>query len=460
MEVSMPTGSLCAERNVIGTALSDDITLRREDIKIVAVYAASMATPASLNRTAACCGGFSKQNSVNLGGVSAAAELYEPTAPNGAYRGSSGDTVGTMGTVGTADGLVYANGNGVGLPYATVSMVHSPQRSASLGSDPAAAVGGSTPIRTLGGGALEQIQTDFTCQPCAPSQTASPTHTPGRVGRSESDPGPPSQANTPVIGTPSPQHSGYFATTGGVGASQGGAKSPQAALGKRKIMDIGGRKFSTTSFADMIESGPASAQASVQASASKKSVRVKTEESSDATVGSVLPSAPPASGLSRTAVLTRSSANGSAKASLPDTGGSAGANGSDKISTASNGASATSATTTAPSHSSSRRRTKTVAFSASSTNLVPHSSPSPTAFLNGNGPATIDSERLSLPGLSRQTSDGFAFHGMIPLSPNASAMDLSAMSNGEDFPYNLTGSAIWPHHNHAIRTETITVDKE
>ena len=30
MEVSMPTGSLCAERNVIGTALSDDLSVRRQ----------------------------------------------------------------------------------------------------------------------------------------------------------------------------------------------------------------------------------------------------------------------------------------------------------------------------------------------------------------------------------------------------------------------------------------------
>ena len=38
MEVSMPTGSLCAERNVIGSALAADITLSRKDIKVVAVY--------------------------------------------------------------------------------------------------------------------------------------------------------------------------------------------------------------------------------------------------------------------------------------------------------------------------------------------------------------------------------------------------------------------------------------
>ena len=39
MEVSMPTGSLCAERNVIGTALASNPGLRREDLKMVAVLA-------------------------------------------------------------------------------------------------------------------------------------------------------------------------------------------------------------------------------------------------------------------------------------------------------------------------------------------------------------------------------------------------------------------------------------
>jgi hypothetical protein len=36
----MPTGSLCAERNVIGTALAADMTLRRQDLKLIAVFAA------------------------------------------------------------------------------------------------------------------------------------------------------------------------------------------------------------------------------------------------------------------------------------------------------------------------------------------------------------------------------------------------------------------------------------
>eukprot|EP01084_Bolivina_argentea_P258187 435175_1 len=37
MEVSMPTGSLCAERSAIGSALSSDFLLRRHDIKMIAV---------------------------------------------------------------------------------------------------------------------------------------------------------------------------------------------------------------------------------------------------------------------------------------------------------------------------------------------------------------------------------------------------------------------------------------
>lgn len=39
MEVSMPTGSLCAERNVIGTALAANPGLKREDLRMIAVLA-------------------------------------------------------------------------------------------------------------------------------------------------------------------------------------------------------------------------------------------------------------------------------------------------------------------------------------------------------------------------------------------------------------------------------------
>ena len=34
----MPTGSLCAERNAIGSALANDLTIRREEFKYVAVF--------------------------------------------------------------------------------------------------------------------------------------------------------------------------------------------------------------------------------------------------------------------------------------------------------------------------------------------------------------------------------------------------------------------------------------
>ena len=41
-QVSMPTGSLCAERNVIGTALSSDLSLKRQDLKAIAVLSVSL----------------------------------------------------------------------------------------------------------------------------------------------------------------------------------------------------------------------------------------------------------------------------------------------------------------------------------------------------------------------------------------------------------------------------------
>jgi cytidine deaminase len=55
MEVSMPTGSLCAERNVIGSALAGDITLRRQDIVGVAVLSApGLKTTKSTTSSARC----------------------------------------------------------------------------------------------------------------------------------------------------------------------------------------------------------------------------------------------------------------------------------------------------------------------------------------------------------------------------------------------------------------------
>ncbi|GKY97742.1 hypothetical protein MPSEU_000732400 [Mayamaea pseudoterrestris] len=45
MEVSMPTGSLCAERNVIGTALANNPALKRQDLKVLAVLAVPFQEP-------------------------------------------------------------------------------------------------------------------------------------------------------------------------------------------------------------------------------------------------------------------------------------------------------------------------------------------------------------------------------------------------------------------------------
>ena len=52
MEVSMPTGSLCAERNVIGSALAADMTLRRQDLKMIAVYSPPSLKESALTPTA------------------------------------------------------------------------------------------------------------------------------------------------------------------------------------------------------------------------------------------------------------------------------------------------------------------------------------------------------------------------------------------------------------------------
>ena len=47
MEVSMPTGSLCAERNVIGTALADDLSLKRSHLQLIAVLGLNLPPPES-----------------------------------------------------------------------------------------------------------------------------------------------------------------------------------------------------------------------------------------------------------------------------------------------------------------------------------------------------------------------------------------------------------------------------
>mmetsp|Transcript_4026 Transcript_4026/g.7061 ORF Transcript_4026/g.7061 Transcript_4026/m.7061 type:complete len:544 (-) Transcript_4026:13-1644(-) len=45
LEVSMPTGSLCAERNVIGTALASEPSLRRRDLRMIAVLSMTLGLP-------------------------------------------------------------------------------------------------------------------------------------------------------------------------------------------------------------------------------------------------------------------------------------------------------------------------------------------------------------------------------------------------------------------------------
>ncbi|CAI5734462.1 unnamed protein product [Peronospora destructor] len=50
-EVSMPTGSLCAERNAIGSALASDPTLTRRALKMIAVLGLNLAADGILNET-------------------------------------------------------------------------------------------------------------------------------------------------------------------------------------------------------------------------------------------------------------------------------------------------------------------------------------------------------------------------------------------------------------------------
>ena len=50
LEVSMPTGTLCAERNAIGNAIAHDQSLRREDIRAVAVLSVSLSKRPEVER--------------------------------------------------------------------------------------------------------------------------------------------------------------------------------------------------------------------------------------------------------------------------------------------------------------------------------------------------------------------------------------------------------------------------
>lgn len=42
IEVSMPTGTLCSERNAVGTAVSQDPTITRRDFQMIAILSATL----------------------------------------------------------------------------------------------------------------------------------------------------------------------------------------------------------------------------------------------------------------------------------------------------------------------------------------------------------------------------------------------------------------------------------
>ncbi|CAN0050164.1 unnamed protein product, partial [Ectocarpus sp. 13 AM-2016] len=69
----MPTGSLCAERNVIGSALTSDLSLLRRDIKAVAVLSVAHlgGAPASIATAAAAVAIDGRKEGASLPGVKA-----------------------------------------------------------------------------------------------------------------------------------------------------------------------------------------------------------------------------------------------------------------------------------------------------------------------------------------------------------------------------------------------------
>lgn len=105
----MPTGSLCAERNVIGSALADDLTLKRHHIKMVAVLSVSL-TPFEETPTSPVNMSFSERkrtisNAAEYpdeeemrgegGSHSLAAHMAAPMSPSTHRRTSSDMTVGS-----------------------------------------------------------------------------------------------------------------------------------------------------------------------------------------------------------------------------------------------------------------------------------------------------------------------------------------------------------------------------
>ena len=87
LEVSMPTGSLCAERNAIGNALAADPTLTRQDLRLVAVLSLNKLV---LGDAAAACGGGGAASPAAESAAGPEARLE--TIPEGAASGGGGAT--------------------------------------------------------------------------------------------------------------------------------------------------------------------------------------------------------------------------------------------------------------------------------------------------------------------------------------------------------------------------------
>lgn len=85
LEVSLPTGSLCAERNAIGTAFAANMALKREDIKLVAVYSAAIEDKPKRRKD-------SDAADATAAVATAAARLEAPVPPAAAATAAAGDT--------------------------------------------------------------------------------------------------------------------------------------------------------------------------------------------------------------------------------------------------------------------------------------------------------------------------------------------------------------------------------
>lgn len=83
LEVSQPTGSLCSERNAIGSALSDSPRLNRRDVKLVAVLALNLIST-SASRQSSPATKRSRSESINNGFELGEGSEINPRGPCGA----------------------------------------------------------------------------------------------------------------------------------------------------------------------------------------------------------------------------------------------------------------------------------------------------------------------------------------------------------------------------------------